>query len=487
MANNSSSEIKKKAFSGVVWKFMERIIAQAVSLVVSIIIARILSPDDYSVVSIVTIFFTFSNVLISGGLNTALIQKKDAEEIDYSTVFCTSLILAVILYFLLFFSAPYIASIYNKDILIPVIRVMAITLPINAIKSIVCAYVSSTLQFRKFFFATISGTLISAVVGTTMAVYGFGAWALVAQQMTNAAIDTFVLYSSTHLKLRFQISVERLKSLWKYGWKVLVSSLIGTAYTEINPLFIGLRFSTSDLSFYEKGRSFPLLISSTTTNTLSAVLFPFLSKFQDDKKELLKYTRKYISVTSYLVFPLMIGLYAVGDKFIVLLLTDKWIAAVPYLRIFCIASMFDMINIGNCETIKAKGRSDIFLVMEIVKKVGYFIVIGLFLLFSDSPIMLACSTLLCTAIAVTVNSIPNKKLIGYGYKLQAEDLISNLSSSVIMGIVVWGVGRLIPISILPLLVIQILAGVLIYLVISVLTGNGNLKFLITTIKKMFER
>lgn len=485
--NDCASEVKIKAISGVIWKFLERIIAQSVSLMVSIIIARILSPDDYSVVSIVTIFFTFSNVLISGGLNTALIQKKNADEIDYSTVFFTSFAIALILYIVLFVMAPYIASVYNKPILIPVIRVMSVTLPINAIKSIVCAYVSATLQFKKFFFATISGTIASAVVGVLMAVYGFGVWALVAQQMTNATIDTLILYLSTHLKFRPVVSFQRLSSLWKYGWKVLLSSLIGTAYMEINPLFIGLRFSTSDLSFYEKGRSFPSLISSTTTNTLSAVLFPFLSKFQDDKDGLLKYTRKYISVTSYVVFPLMIGLCAVGDKFIELLLTDKWIDAVPYLRIFCVASMFDMINIGNCETIKAMGRSDIFLIMEIIKKAGYFLVIGMFLLFSDSPVILACSSLFCTVIAITVNSIPNKHLIAYSYKYQAQDLALNLISSLIMGGIVLCLGFCIPLEIFPLLLVQILSGVIIYLLLSLLCKNKNMYLILEILLQYIKR
>lgn len=485
--NDCASEVKIKAISGVIWKFLERIIAQSVSLMVSIIIARILSPDDYSVVSIVTIFFTFSNVLISGGLNTALIQKKNADEIDYSTVFFTSFAIALVLYIVLFVMAPYIASVYNKPILIPVIRVMSVTLPINAIKSIVCAYISATLQFKKFFFATISGTIASAVVGVLMAVYGFGVWALVAQQMTNATIDTLILYLSTHLKFRPVVSFQRLSSLWKYGWKVLLSSLIGTAYMEINPLFIGLRFSTSDLSFYEKGRSFPSLISSTTTNTLSAVLFPFLSKFQDDKDGLLKYTRKYISVTSYVVFPLMIGLCAVGDKFIELLLTDKWIDAVPYLRIFCVASMFDMINIGNCETIKAMGRSDIFLIMEIIKKAGYFLVIGMFLLFSDSPVILACSSLFCTVIAITVNSIPNKHLIAYSYKYQAQDLALNLISSLIMGGVVLCLGFCIPLETFPLLLVQILSGVIIYLLLSLLCKNKNMYLILEILLQYIKR
>lgn len=482
-----TNEVNKKAFSGVIWKFMERLSAQAVSVLVSIIIARILSPDDYSVVSIVTIFFTFSNVLISGGLNTALIQKKDADEEDYSTVFSISLIVSIMLYILLFVMAPYIANIYNKQILVPVIRVMSLILPINAVKSIVCAYVSNTLQFRKFFFSTISGTIVSAIVGIFMAVYGFGAWALVAQQMTNAFIDTLILYLSTHLRFRLMISLERLNSLWDYGWKVLVSSLIGTAYAEITPLFIGLRFSASALSFYDKGRSFPILISSTTTNTLSAVLLPVLSKFQDDNEKLLNYTRKYITVTSFVVFPLMIGLCAVGDKFILLLLTDKWINAIPYLQIFCIASMFDMINIGNCETIKAMGRSDVFLIMELIKKVGYFLVIAVFLAFSNTPIMLAVSALFCTVIAITVNSIPNKYLIGYSYKFQAQDIVLNLICSIIMGVIVWSIGRTISISLLPLLLLQITTGVIVYFVISILFKNENIYFLLQIAKQYLRR
>ena len=192
-------------------------------------------------------------------------------------------------------------------------------------------------------------------------------------------------------------------------------------------------------------------------------------------------------MTSYVVFPLMIGLCAVGDKFILLLLTDKWISAVPYLRIFCIASMFDMINIGNCETIKAMGRSDIFLIMEIVKKVGYFTVIALFLMFSDSPILLACSSLLCTVIAITVNSIPNKRLIGYSYKFQAEDLALNLISSVAMGIFVWLIGMFVSVPLLPLLIIQILSGAIIYALISLLLKNRNLLFLVQIAKQYLGR
>ena len=476
------STIKFKALTSVIWKFMERIIAQTVSLVVSIIIARILTPEDYSVVSIVTIFFTFSNVLISGGLNTALIQKKNAGIEDYSTVFHISLIMSIIIYIILFFTAPIISLLYKQPILVPIIRIMGIILPINAVKSIWCAYISSHLQFKKFFFSTIGGTVVSAVVGIYMAVNGYGAWALVAQQMTNTTIDTLVLFISTRIKIMPKISASRFKRLFRYGWKVLLSSTISTVYTEINPFFIGLKYSSADLSYYTKGRSFPSLISTTTTNTLSAVLFPVLAKYQDNKNALLKYTRLFIRLTSFVAFPLMIGFFAISDNFISVILTDKWTPSVPYIKIFCIACMFDMIHIGNCETIKAMGRSDVYLIMEIIKKTGYFVIIGLFLLLSNSPEMLALSFIGCATIAIIVNSVPNKHLIGYKYGFQIMDLIPNLTISVVMGICVALIGKLFS-SPVTSLVVQLITGFTVYVTLSIITRNSRFRYLLNMILK----
>ena len=242
-------DIKKKALTGAIWKFAERILAQVISLVVSLIIARLLDPSDYGVVSIVTVFFAFANVIISGGLNTALIQKKNADKDDYNTVFTVSIVLALTLYGVMFFAAPWIAQIYRQPALTSIIRVLGLALPIYALKSIVCAYVSANLQFKMFFYATLGGTLFSAVVGILMALNGFGAWALVAQQLANATIDTLILFCITRLKLSFQIAAERLRALWKYGSRIMVSSLLGVAVTQINPLFIGLKYTSADLSF----------------------------------------------------------------------------------------------------------------------------------------------------------------------------------------------------------------------------------------------
>lgn len=480
------SKIKEKALTSVIWKFLERVGAQLVSLIVSIILARKLDPNDYSVIGIVTIFFTFANLLISGGLNSALIQKKDADREDYSTVLHISVIMSLFIYLILFISAPYIAQLYQQEILTTMIRVMGISLPITAIKSIWCAYISSNFQFKKFFFATIGGTILSAVIGIVLAYNGAGAWALVAQQMTNTIVDTIILIISTKIHIVFKISFVKLKVLFKYGWKVFVASILGGVYSEVIPLTIGVKYKSADLAFYTKGRGFPNLITTVTTNTFSAVLFPALAKVQSDKQRLLNGTRTFIRVTSFFMFPLMLGFFAIAENFVLVVLTEKWLPAVPYIRIFCIALMFEMIHVGNCETIKAMGKSGTYLIMEIIKKVSYFITIILFLLLSNTPERLALAFIVCTFIAIIVNSIPNIKLLGYKIRYQILDLLPNLLTSMVMCVAVFLVTK-INVSNIVQLMLQIIVGALVYFVLNVLIKNSSLTYIVNTIKEKFGK
>ena len=481
----NQTQLKKKAISGLFWKFSERIIAQMVSLIVAIVLARLLTPDDYSVVGIVAIFFAFANVFISGGFNTALIQKKDADKEDYSSVLFISLLIATVLYVIVFFCAPFIASAYQKDVLTPVFRVMGITLLINAFKSVVCAYISSHLQFRKFFFATIGGTVISAVVGIVMALNGFGAWALVAQQMTNAIIDTLILYATTRIRFVFRISKQKTKGLFNYSWKILMAEGISVVYDEINPLIIGLKYSGTDLSYYSKGKSFPSLINSTIGNTLSAVLFPSMAKVQDDKEAVLHYTRKFMSTASFFIFPMMVGFLVVAENFILVFLTEKWISATFFLQAFCVVYMFNIIQTGNLQVIRAVGRSDIILILEIIKKVAYAIVIALFVLFTNKPEYLAVACIINTGIATIVNTFPNRKLIGYKYRLQIFDLLPNFILATIMGVVVYCIG-LLNLNIVLLLILQILSGIIVYIILSLITQNTTFKYLLNLIFHLFK-
>lgn len=484
--SEKNSNLKGKAFGGFLWSFGERIGAQLVSLIVSIVLARLLLPEDYAVVGVVTIFFNFANVLIASGLNTALIQKKHSTPEDYSTILITSLIIAIVIYVTLFFTAPLIARAYKIDLIVPVIRIMALTLIVNAVKSILTAFIANTLQFKKMFIATISGTVVSAIVGIGMASMGFGVWALVAQQMINAVAGTITLFFTTKFRVPLKFSKKSFKELFGYGWKIFLTSVITVVYDEINPLIVGLRFSAVDLSFYTKGKSFPSLLNTTIESTLSTVLFPVMSKVQDDFTSVLRITRRYIQVASYIIFPLMCGFFAVSESFVSLLLTDKWLPAVPYIQIFCLSYMFNIISIGNLQTIKAIGRSDVSLILEIIKKCSFFIIIFIFILFSDNPVLLAISSIVCTIVALFINTFPNRKLIGYKYRYQIIDILPNLIIALIMGVIIMLMNSL---SLNPLLklVLQIIAGVAIYVLLSILTKNKNFTYLYSTLKEFLKK
>ena len=469
-----------------IWKFAERISARLVSFLVSIILARILIPEDYSVVAIVTIFFSFSEVIISGGFSSALIQKKNSDDLDFSSVLFMTLSVSAIFYFALFFAAGWIASAYNNDLLVPVIRVMGLVLFINSYKSVLCAFISSRLEFRKFFMSTIGGTVFSAIVGIIMALKGFGPWALVAQEMSNSFIDTLILSISTRYRPLMKCSYERLKSLFRFGGKIYLSSIITVVYDQIKPLIVGLRFSATDLAYYNKGESFPVLLNSSITDTFSSVLFPVISKLQDNLDEVRNATRRFLRVSSYVIFPMMIGLFVIADNMVIVLLTEKWLPIVPYIRIFCFSYMLNIVQIGNLQAIKAIGRSDVILRLEIIKKVSYLAIILMFVLFSDSPVMLAMSTVVTTIVASFVNTLPNRKMIGYRYRQQVMDLLPNLISSLIMGALVYAVGR-ISIDGFAIIALQILTGVVVYIVISLISRNSNLAYVLDIIKGLFKR
>lgn len=479
-----NSQLKKSAFTGMIWKLAERVGAQFVTLAISIILARLLTPDDYSVVGVVNIFFAFCNIFIIGGFNTALIQKKDADKQDYSSVLWVSLAISFVLYAALFIAAPWIGELYNKPLLGPVFRVMGITLIIDAVKAVVYAYVSNQLQFKKFFFATLVGTLGSAMVGIVMAFNGMGPWALVAQKMISSIADTLVLTFSSKFRVQLKVSLERIKQLFSYGWKIFVSSLISTTYDQLNPLIIGLRFSAVDLSFYTKGQSFPLALNYTLDGALTSVLFPVMSKVQDDKDRVLEYTRKFMRIASYVVFPSMVGFLAVSDSFVHVLLTDKWMPASIYIKLFCITYMFNIIQNGNLQTIRAIGRSDIILKLEILKKSLYFLVIFIAVFVAKTPEWLAAATILNTIIATIINTTPNRKLINYKRRDQFADILPNLILSAIMGAAVYAVNYL---TIMPLLKLglQLVVGAVVYVVLSIVTRNENFYYLLKMLKQYF--
>ena len=462
-----------------IWRFAERCGAQLVTFIVSIVLARILAPEDYGKIALITVFTTILQVFVDSGLGTALIQKKNADELDFSSVFYFNFVVCIILYIGMFLAAPFIAQFYNDFSLTPIIRVISLTIIISGVKGIQQSYVSKNMLFKRFFYSTLGGTVFSAALGIGMAWAGAGVWAIVAQQLSNTAIDTLILWITVKWRPKKMFSWKRLKSLLSFGWKMLVSSLLETVYTNIRSLIIGKMYSSSDLAFYNQGDKLPNVIVNNINTSIDSVLLPTLSKEQDDKERVKNMTRRAIKVSTYIMSPLMMGLAFCATPIVEIVLTEKWLPCVPFLQIFCITYMFFPIHTANLNAIKAMGRSDLFLKLEIAKKI-----IGTVLLVSTMWFgvrVMAYSLLVSTLTSMIINSWPNKVLLNYDFKEQMLDIFPSIVLSVFMGWIVSFI-RLLEFSSYITLLIQVPLGAIIYLMGSKLLHLDSFEYLLQIVK-----
>ena len=470
--------------SNFTWRLLERFGAQGVTFLVSIILARVLEPEIYGTIALITVVTTILQVFVNSGLGSALIQKLDADDIDFSTVFYFNFIVCVVLYVLLYFFSPALARFYNRDELTPIIRTLGLILIISGFKNIQNAYVSRNLLFKKYFFATLGGTITAAVIGIGMAYKGFGVWALVAQNLVNQFIDTLILWITVKWRPKAFFSFSRLKVLLKYGYKLLFASLLDTIWNQVRQLIIGKKYSSSDLAFYNKGNELPQDVSIAISSSIDSVLFPVMSKAQESSEEVKRITRRAIKVESFVLWPLMLGLCACANSVILLLYTGKWLFAVPYLRIFCITYAFYPIHTANLNAIKALGRSDIFLKLEVIKKiVNLGLIIGSMWF---GVYIMALSALIGSIASQIINSWPNKRLLNYSYFEQLLDIIPSLILSIIMAILVLCV-VLLHLSPSVTLIIQIPLGMIIYYLGAKVTKNDSLPYLIRIVKHTFTK
>lgn len=476
---------KQAVLSGVFWKFSERIAAQGVSLLVSIILARLLLPSEYGIISLVTVFITIANVLVTSGFGTSLIQKKDSDSIDFSTVFYFSLFFTVLLYGILFFLAIPVANFYDMPILKPVLRVLALSVPIMGINSVQQAYVSKKMMFKKFFYATLIGTLISAVVGIVMAYMGFGVWALVAQTLTNNVIGTIVLQLTIDWHPIWAFSFKRLKKLFDYGWKLLVQSLVLQVYSSLRSLIIGKIYTTSDLAYYTKGNQFPDLICSNIDTAINSALFPAMSREQESLERVKAMARRTTLVSSYILNPILIGFMAVAEPFVSLVLTDKWLPAVPYLRISCIILLFRAPQTAILQAIKAVGRSDSVLKIDLPIRMFALVVLAISVRFG--VIYFALSEILTTIVGTILYTIMSKKIIEYSGKEVCRDFMGNTLLAILMGIITWLIGNQIVAHNIIVITIQIVVGILLYIALSSITRNDSFYYLLDTVKEIIRK
>ena len=471
-----------KVFSNFIWRFAERCGAQGVTFVVSIVLARLLDPSVYGTVALVTVFTTIMQVFVDSGMGSALIQKKDADDLDFSSVFYFNIMMCSVLYLIMFVAAPFIAAFYKTPELTPVVRVLSLILIISGVKNVQQAYVSKNMLFKKFFFSTLGGTIGAAIVGITMAYLGFGVWALVAQMLFNTAVDTTILWITVKWRPKKMFSLERLKGLFSYGWKLLVSSLIDTVYRDLSQLIIGKKYSKSDLAQYNQGSKFPALIVSNINTSIDSVLLPTMSKEQDNPEIVKSMTRRSIKISTYIIMPFMVGLAVCAEPLVSLILTDKWLPCVPFLRIFCFSYAFWPIHTANLNAIKAMGRSDLFLILEILKKaIG---LIAILITMWISVMAMAYSLIVTSVLSQLINSYPNKKLLNYSYAQQFKDMLPQICASLFMGVVVYCV-QFLGFNSLITLLIQVPVGVLLYVGISKLFRIDSFEYVIATVKGLF--
>jgi len=473
---------KTKIITSLIWRFMERGGTYGIQFIVQIVLARLLMPEDYGLVALVTIFITIANVFVQKGFNTALIQKKEVDEVDYASVFYISLIVSGILYVLLFFSAPYISTFYNRPQLTPVFRVLTITLFFGAFHSIQNAVIARNMQFKKLFFSSVGAIIISGTIGILMAYMGYGVWALVAQQLFSKLTITTILWFTVEWRPKWQFSFHRIKGLFSYGWKILLSSLIYHLYMDIRGLIIGKMYSPVMLGYFNRGKQFPQFIITNVNDSIQSVMFPVLSAKQDDKQRVKQMVRRSIVTSSFVLFPMMIGLVVIAEPLVRILLTEKWLPAVPFLQIFCFSYALWPLHTSNLQSISALGRSDIFLKLEIIKTVIGVFILGLSLRFGVYAI--ASSVVVVGLISTVIDAYPNEKLLGYGFKEQWRDIMPTLILSVLMGLVIYPL-KFLELGSMYTMSAQIIAGAVFYIGFAYVFKFECFLYLIKTVKEFY--
>ena len=467
--------LRSSAVQGMIWMLMERILAQLVTFVVSVVLARILIPEAYGIVALAQVFINLANVFVTVGLNASLIQQDDIDDLDYSTALYTNLGLAGVLYVILFITAPVIADFYSMPLISPLLRVLGMRLIIGAYNSVQRAFVSRNLLFRKFFWSTLGGTLLSAIVGILMALKGFGAWAIVGQYLTNSTVDTIVLAITVPWKPKLLFSTTRLKRMYSFGWKVLAASFLNTCYLELRSMVIGREYSSEDLAFYNQGRQFPQLFYTNLSSAVTSVMFPILAKSKNEEWAFNRQLHRTIQVLTYLIFPLMAGLIMTSAPIVKLVLSDKWLPCVFFLQAYALSYAILPIQTVAEQALKAAGRSDLFLKLFFIEKgVGVALIL---ITMKISVEAIAIGMFAGAMFSTILHVLSLRHITNYRMKDFLLDVSQNLFITLLMCISVFLVG-LTSNSTLLKLVIQVITGVVVYIIVSILIKNASLFYII---------
>lgn len=422
-------DIRNQTIYGLKWSALERISVQGIQFLIGVILARLLPPSDFGVIAMLTIFLAISQTIIDGGFSNALIRKVDRSEADYSTVFIFNIIIGVLLCLIVVWAAPYIAAFYEMPQLSSVMKVLALTLLFNSFSVVFYAILTINIDFRSIAIANFVSAIISGVIGIVMAYHGWGVWSLVFQSVSRSVINALLVAVLAKWRPKFFFSRVSFVEMFSYGSKILISSLINTVYANLTPMIIGKFYTSKDLGYYDRGRQFGVLPINYIVQTYERVTFPIMSQLQNDDTRLIDAYRKYIKSASLIMFIVVMLIIALAKPIILLILSAKWVEAIIYLQLFCVAEMFNHVTRLNLVLLQVKGRSDLFLRLEVIKKA-----ISLSMLLCAAPfgiIPICISQILYSQIAMYINTYYTKKLFGLSYLMQVKDFSKYLIFAVV--------------------------------------------------------
>ena len=472
--------LKDKTVKGVMWSSIDRFTTQGISFVFSMLIARMLLPSDYGVIGMLSIFMAVSQCFINSGFGTALVRKNDRTEEDFCTVFYFNIVVACICYALLFLASPYIARFYDLPLLESVTKVWGLNLIISSLAGIQDAQLTIAINFKSRAKISVITSLFTGLVGLWLAYRGYGVWALVFQTLSSNILRTILLWTIVRWMPRLIFSWKSFKELFSFGSKLLTSSLLDTVYNNIYPIVIGKFFSASSLGVFSRADSLAQFPSSNITGVLQSVTFPVLSTIQNDEARLSNAYRRFLRISAFVIFPLMVGLSAVADPFIRLVLTDKWEGAIYLLQILCFALMWYPIHAINLNLLQVKGRSDYFLKLEVIKKI-----LGVAILCVTIPLGLVAmcyGRLFSSVVCLGINTYYTKKIIGYGFLDQMKDLLHILVHSLVMYGIVLAIVYVMP-TLWSQLLVGTLVGIVYYIIGAYLMKFDEMNELLLLIKR----
>ena len=472
--------LKKKTVNGVIWSAIDRFSTQGIQFVFSILIARLLMPSDYGVIAMLGIFLAVSNTFVDSGFGAALVQKANRTETDFSTVFYFNIVVAIIFYALLWLASPYIAAFYNIPMLKDVTRVVALTLIFSALGGIQGAKLSIAINFKTRAIISLISALSTGCLGLYLAYSGYGAWALVFQTVFSSLLNTILLWCFVRWMPSLVFSWQSFRQLFSFGSKLLASALLDTIYNNVYTLIIGKVYSSSSLGLYSRASGLAQYPSSNITGVLQSVTFPVLCSIQNDEERLADAYKRFIRMSAFVVFPLMIGLASVAEPFIRVVLTDKWEGTIYLLQIVCFSMMWYPIHAINLNILQVKGRSDYFLKLEIIKKIQ-----GVCILCITVPISIVAmcyGSIVSSLLSLVWNTYYTKRLIGYGFFSQIKDLLPIIIHSLLMGGIVLLVTHFIEVMWIKLFA-GILAGGIYYILGAYIMHFDELKEVLAIIKR----